>query len=152
MREVILENGKYERFEDGGEYACFYFKESKYKGCKLIVGSISQYCAHGGVYLCLYFEKDVHEVDEFRYNDDDYSGYPEFSKYFIGIFDTKGREDRVELTTVLPDKSANEKIGTFEHPEEDWWLFLDRPEYIKDFRKKLSTSSPYNCAKGRLVV
>ena len=135
MKQDTLERGKYERLEDGGEYACFNFKEPKFKGCKLIIGSISQYCAHGGVYMGLYCDKNIHEVDEFRWNDDEDSNFPDFSKYWVGIFDTKGREDWVELTTDLPDNNANKEIGSFDHPEENWWLFIDRPTAIEDFRK-----------------
>lgn len=135
MKHDIFETGKYERLEDGGEYACFYFKNPNFKDCKLIIGSISQYCAHGGVYMGLYFSKNIHEVDDFRYNDDDYSNFPDFSKFWVGIYDTKGREDWVELTTDLPDKDENDKIGSFEHPEDNWWLFIDSPRAIKDFRE-----------------
>jgi hypothetical protein len=135
MPQKVLAEGKYERLEDGGEYACFYFLEPKYRGCKLIIGSISQYCAHGGIYLGLYFEKSIHEVDEFRWDDDEESNYPEFSKYWVGVFDTQGRVDWVKLTTDLPDPKKNEKTGgTITEKDKDWWLFIDKPDTIEEFR------------------
>jgi gas vesicle protein len=135
MEQNVLEMGKYERLEDGGEYACFNFKEPKFKGCKLIIGSISQYCAHGGVYMGLYCSKDIHEVDNFRWNDDEESGFPDFSKYWVGIFDIKGRNEWIELTTKLPDKNADEIVGSFELDGDNRWLFVDRPSAIEKFRK-----------------
>jgi gas vesicle protein len=134
MKRKVLKEGRYERLDDGGEYACFNFTNSKYAGCKIIIGSFSQYCAHGGVYLGLYVEKDIHQVDEFRFNDDEESNFPEFSKYWIGIFDTKGRKDWVELTTKIPEEEINQNIGEFKPLGDNCWLFLDRPSYIKDYR------------------
>jgi hypothetical protein len=139
MENNILKEGSYERLDDGGEYACFYFTNQKYNGCKIIIGSLSQYCAHGGVYLGLYAEKNIHAVDDFRWDDDEESNCPEFSKYWVGIFDLKGRNEWVELTTNLPDDEMNKKIGEFQHVDNhsngDRWLFLDRPSAIEDYRE-----------------
>jgi hypothetical protein len=134
MEIKALKEGEYERLDDGGEYACFNLSNSKYTGCKIIIGSFSQYCAHGGIYLCLYVDKNIHEVDEFRYNDDDYSYFPEFSEYIVAVFDTKGRKDWVELTTTLPEKEVNKQIGEFKPLKENSFLFLDSPDFIKDYR------------------
>jgi hypothetical protein len=134
MEMKALKEGRYDRLDDGGEYACFNFTNSKYVGCKMIIGSFSQYCAHGGVYLGLYVEKNIHQVDEFRFNDDEESNFPEFSKYWIGVYDTKGRDDWVELTTKIPEEEINQNIGEFKPLEDDCWLFLDRPNYIEAYR------------------
>jgi hypothetical protein len=134
MEKKSLKAGRYERLDDGGEYACFNFTNSKYVGCKIIIGSFSQYCAHGGVYLGLYAEKNIHQVDKFRFNDDEESNFPEFSKYWIGVFDTKGRDEWVELTTKIPEEEINQNIGDFEPLKDGCWLFLDRPSYIENYR------------------
>jgi hypothetical protein len=120
----------------GGEYVCFEFR--RFKGCKLLIGSFTKYCPHGGIWLLLFIEKDVHKIDEFRYNDEEgkEERFCEFSKYLIEIWDdVKGENNNwAELTKSRKYNTKYSALGEFDVPSDNWWLFLDDYDAIKNYQ------------------
>ena len=125
----------------GGEYACFNFLG--YKGCKLLVGSFSKYCPHAGIWILLFIEKDIHSVDEFRYNDENEFRFCDFSKYLVPIHKKEWEEegDWINLTSSYADIEEYPELGGLDIPSDDWWLFLDDPECIEPFRNNYQESA-----------
>ena len=116
--------------EYGGEYICFDFR--KFKGCKLIIGSFSQYCPHGGPWLTLFIEKSIHGVDSFRQNiyEEEGEDYSELSKYLVPISNEEKEEEDGWLLLTSPEGNP-EELGDFNAED---WLFLDNHEAIEPYR------------------
>ena len=122
----------------GGLYFCSDFR--RFKGCKLIIGSFSKYCPHAGIWMLLFAEKSVHEVDKFRYNDEDEYRFCEFSRYLVEIYDEGGENGQwVNLFAPYPnDKNYGDEynaLGKFATPIKGEWLFLDYPNAIEPYRQ-----------------
>jgi hypothetical protein len=116
----------------GGEYFCFDFR--RFIGCKLLIGSFSQYCPYGGIYMILFVERNTHAVDKFRYTDEE--GIEKscgFGKYLVGILNED--EEWVELTTSHPSNGEYMKLGELDDLPDGTWLFLDAPDYIEPYRQ-----------------
>jgi hypothetical protein len=123
--------------EWGGKYFCFDFR--RFKGCKLIIGSFSQYCPHAGIWMLLFVEKNIHEIDKFLYNDEDEYRFCEFSRHLVEILDEGGEAGQwVNLVSPYPnDKKYDDDykvLGTFNVPPGDGWLFFDSPNAIEQYR------------------
>jgi hypothetical protein len=119
----------------GGLYLCFDFR--RFKGCKLLIGSFSQYCPYGGIWMVLFIERSIHAVDKFRYNDEEGEEIScGFGKYLVGIYDKGGKDGEwVELTASYPEKGEYPELNNFDGLPEDTWLFLDVPDFIEPCRQ-----------------
>jgi len=129
LEEELINDGQW-----GGEYICFDFRG--YNGCKIIIGSFSEYCPHAGIWMFLFVDKNIHEIDRFRYNDEKEYRFCEFSRYLIEIFYTMddGDIDWVKLNARQLDDEEYNKLGEFEEPAEGSWMFLDDISSIEQYR------------------
>ena len=136
-RELKLHEGKICKEDEligyteyGGEYICFDFR--KFKGCKLLIGSFSQYCPHGGPWITLFIEKSIHGVDSFRHNiyEEEGEDYSELSKYLVPISNEEKEEEDGWLLLTSPEGNP-EELGDFNAED---WLFLDNHGAIEPYR------------------
>ena len=128
LERDLIDDGKY-----GGEYISFDFR--RFKGCKLLIGSFSKYCPYGSVWMMLFIEKNIHSVDKFRYNEDDFRP-SEFDKYVIGIWPNGGGDENwVELTCAY-DNEEYMALGDFPPPPKKKGLYFDDLNVLEHYRNK----------------
>jgi hypothetical protein len=118
--EALIEDGGM-----GGEYLCFDFR--RFKGCKLIIGPFSKYGhSQGGLWMWLFVEPDIHEIDRFRYDE---------NKALIEIW--QGNEKWAELTGFFsPEDDSYTKLGEFKRPDKKDWggLLFDDRDSLETYR------------------
>ena len=140
LQSIELTKGKFCKEDElisdgewGGEYVCFDFH--RFKGCKLLIGSFSEYCPHAGIWILLFIDKSIHSIDKFRYNDEKEDRFCEFSKYLVEILKDGGKEGEwVGLIELEPsDNEEYMALGDFDVPP-GGWLFLDDHDSIEPYR------------------
>jgi hypothetical protein len=132
LQSKDLSEGKYCKSEDlieddiwTGEYICFNFR--RFKGCKLVVGPFSNCPDQGksGLWMWLFVEQNIHEIDRFRYV---------WNKSLIEIWNGKG--EWAELAgDQLPINQEYAALGEFKRPNMENWkgVVFDDRDSIKTY-------------------